>query len=134
MGLRSYSNLKALDMKHILLVTSQENNFTEFLDGLTGEETVEIVQAASSEEAIAGLSANTPDLVIIDEIVDGTPGLKIARDILMKNAMLNQVLVSSLSSEEFHEASEGLGIMAQLTPKPDAAKAKKVLKILGQMP
>lgn len=134
MGLRSYSNLKALDMKHILLVTSQENNFVKFLDGLTREETVEIVQAASSEEAIAGLSANTPDLVIIDEIVDGTPGLKIARDILMKNAMLNQALVSSLSSEEFHEASEGLGIMAQLTPKPDAAQAKKVLKILGQMP
>ena len=121
-------------MKHILLVTSQENNFTEFLDGLTGEETVKIVQAASSEEALAGLSANTPDLVIIDEIVDGTPGLKIARDILMKNAMLNQVLVSSLSPEEFHEASEGLGIMAQLPPKPEASQAKTVLKILGEMP
>lgn len=121
-------------MKHILLVTSQEKNFAEFMAGLIREETVKIVQAASSEKALDSLSANTPDLVIIDEIVDGTPGLKIARDILMKNAMLNQVLVSSLSLEEFHEASEGLGIMAQLPPKPEAAQAKTVLKILGEMP
>ena len=121
-------------MKHILLVTSQENNFAEFIDGLTREETVEISQAASSEKALISLTDNMPDLVIIDEIVDGTPGLKIAHDILMKNAMLNQVLVSSLSPEEFHEASEGLGIMAQLPPKPEAAQAKTVLKILGEMP
>jgi DNA-binding response OmpR family regulator len=121
-------------MKHILLVTSQENNFAEFMDGLTGEETFEIVRAASSKEAVDSLSVAPPDLVIIDEEVDGISGLKISRDILMKNAMLNQVLVSNLSSEEFHEASEGLGIMAQLTPKPDAAQAKNVLKILGQMP
>ena len=134
MGLRSYFNLKALTMIHILLVTSRENNFAEFVDELTREETVEIVRAVSAGEALDSLSAKTPDLVIIDEEVDGITGLKIARDVLMKNAMLNQVLVSSLSPEEFHEASEGLGIMAQLSPKPDAAQAKTVLKILGEMP
>jgi len=121
-------------MKHILLVTSQENNFAEFIGGLTREETVEIVQAASSEEALGGLSTTIPDLVNIDEEVNGTPGLKIARTILMKNAMLNQALVSRLSSEEFHEASEGLGIMAQLPPEPDAAHAKTLLDTLKKMP
>jgi len=120
-------------MKHILFVTARKNNFTEFMDGLTREETVEIVTVVSSDEAIDSLSGTMPDLVIIDEIVNGISGMKIARDILMKNAMLNQVLVSSLSPEEFHEASEGLGIMAQLPPQPDASQAKTVLEILAKM-
>jgi len=121
-------------MKHILLITSRENQFSEFMDGLTREETVEIATVVSSDEAIDSLSGSMLDLVIIDEIVNGISGMKIARDILMKNAMLNQVLVSSLSPEEFHEASEGLGIMAQLPPEPDAAQAKHVLEILKKMP
>ena len=121
-------------MKHILFVTARKNNFTEFMDGLTREETVEIVTVVSSDEAIGSLSGPIPDLVIIDEEVDGISGMKIARDILMKNAMVNQVLVSSLSPEEFHEASEGLGIMVQLPPEPDAAQAKNVLGILKKMP
>jgi DNA-binding response OmpR family regulator len=121
-------------MKHILLVTSRENQFSEFMDGLTREETVEIITAASSKEALESLSVAVPHLVIIDEIVDGVSGMKIARDILMKNAMVNQVLVSTLSPEAFHEASEGLGIMAQLPPEPDAAQAKNVLEILKKMP
>ena len=121
-------------MKHILLVTSQKKNFIEFITGLTREKTVNVIQTGSAKEALDGLADSTPDLVIIDEDVDGTPGLKIAHDILIKNAMVNQVLVSSLSSDEFHEASEGLGIMLQLPPEPDAAQAEIVLKTLRKMP
>jgi len=121
-------------MKHILLITSPQKKFTEFVDGLTRERTVEVIRTNSSKAALEGLSDATPDLVIIDEEVGGTPGLKIAHDILMKNAMVNQVLVSSLSSDEFHEASEGLGIMLQLPPEPDAAQAEIVLKTLRKMP
>ncbi len=121
-------------MKHILIITSHENNFTELTDELAGNGAAEITRAASLQEAMDALSAATPDLVIIDEEVNGTPGLTISRDILMKNAMVNQVLVSRLTPKEFHEASEGLGIMAQLPPKPDAAQAKKLLDILKKMP
>ena len=121
-------------MKHILLVTSQEKKFAEFIESLTRENAVEVIPTGSAQEALNRLADAMPDLVIIDEDVDGTPGLEIARDILMKNAMLNQVLVSSLSSDEFHEASEGLGIMLQLPPEPDAAQAEIVLKTLRKMP
>jgi DNA-binding NarL/FixJ family response regulator len=126
-------------MKHILIVTSHENKFTEFINALANEGPAEIIRAGSLQEAMDALDAATPDLVIpdlviIDEEVNGTPGLTISRDILMKNAMVNQVLVSSLTPNEFHEASEGLGIMAQLPPEPDAAQAKKMLSILKKMP
>jgi hypothetical protein len=48
----------------------------------------------------------------------------------MKNAMINQAVVSRLTPEEFHETSEGLGIMAQLPPKPDAGQAKMLMETL----
>jgi DNA-binding NarL/FixJ family response regulator len=121
-------------MKHILLVTSRENQFSEFMDSLTRGKTVEVIMAVSSKEAIDSLSDTVPNLVIIDEEVNGTPGLKIARDILMKNAMVNQVVVSSMSSQEFHDTAEGLGIMIQLPPAPDAAHAQIVLDALKKMP
>ena len=34
--------------------------------------------------------------------------------------MINSAAVSSLSPEKFHEASEGLGILPQLPPRPGA--------------
>ena len=120
-------------MKHILIVTSREKNFAEFIDGLTRHDTIEIRRAGSPQTVLDELSAAAPDLIVIDEDVDGTAGLTIARNVLMKNAMVNQVIVSSLSSEEFHETSEGLGILAQLPPRPDAADAEKVLELLKKI-
>jgi len=120
-------------MKHILIVTSRANDFAGFIDGLSRRDTAEIHRTDSLKTAIDALSDATPDLIVIDEEVDGIPGLKIARDILMKNAMVNQAVVSRLSSEEFHEASEGLGILAQLPPRPDAADAEKVIELLKKI-
>lgn len=104
------------------------------MDGLAEASAVSITTAGSQEAALESLSSDAPDLIIIDEDIAGTPGLTIARNILMKNAMVNQVVVSRLTSAEFHEASEGLGIMAQLPPDPDAAQAKRILEILDKMP
>ncbi len=121
-------------MKHFLIVTSHANKFSELADALGRQGAAEVTTTASLQEVMADLSAATPNLVIIDEEVDGTSGLKIARAILMKNAMVNQAVVSSLSPQEFHDTAEGLGIMAQLPPEPDAAQAKVLLDILEKMP
>ena len=111
-------------MKHVLMVTSCPENFAKLAAGLLNHEPVSIAWADSVESAQVAVSGKKVDLAVIDETVGDKPGLKIARDILMKNALVNQAVVSRLSPEEFHDTSEGLGIMAQLPPKPDAGKAK----------
>jgi len=121
-------------MSKILIVTSENQKFTGFADALARESGAQILRADSVEAALDSVSTAKPTLVVIDETVGGIPGLNIARSILMKNAMVNQAIVSPLSPEEFHEASEGLGIMAQLPPSPDAASAKMMLDLLGKMP
>ena len=122
-------------MKKILIVTAQKEHFSTFMDGLKQTADVDIATVDSSEKAEKQVAAGLlPDLIVIDETINNVPGLTIARNILMKNAMANQALVSGLSAEDFHEASEGLGIMCQLPPVPDATQAQIVLEILAKMP
>ena len=79
-----------------------------------------------------------PHLVIIDADLPDTAPLELVQKLLMVNAMANTAVVSPLSDEEFHEDSEGLGILSRLTEKPgenDAAtllvKLKRVLGVMG---
>ncbi len=114
-------------MKQVLIVTSCPDNFLELAAGLSNHEPVSIDWADSTDTALAAVSGKTVHLAIIDETVGDQPGLKIASAILMKNAMINQAVVSRLSPEEFHDTAEGLGIMAQLPPKPAAGQAKRLV-------
>jgi len=55
--------------------------------------------------------------------------------LLMVNALVNTAVVSPLADEEFHEASEGLGILCRLPLTPGAGEATDLLhqlrKVLG---
>ena len=81
--------------------------------------------------AQAAAAESVPDLMIIDESVDGQSCLTIARQFIRINAMINLVAVSSLPSAAFHEAAEGLGILAQLPPHPLRRQADTLLAALA---
>ncbi len=115
-------------MKKYLIITRQAGNFSRLAEGLSDNKANEIIWADSVTAAHA--AAAGIDLIIIDEKVDGQPGLDIAKDMIRVNAMANLALVSGLAPEEFHEASEGLGILAQLPLNPDEKDAELLLNAL----
>lgn len=119
-----------MNMKQVLIVTSRPGDFTALAEGIQKIEPASIAWADSGEAALASVTGKTVDIAVIDETVGDQPGLKIAASIIMKNAMVNQAVVSRLTPEEFHETSEGLGIMAQLPPNPDAGQAKMLMETL----
>jgi hypothetical protein len=88
---------------------------------------------ADSLQAASEAATGSVGLIVIDEKVDDQPGLYIAKEMIKVNAMANLSLVSGLNPEEFHEASEGLGIMARLPPNPDAKNAELLLKNLNSL-
>ena len=47
--------------------------------------------------------------------------------------MINSAAVSPLSPEEFHEASEGLGVLVQLPVDPGKFEAEDLLKRLKNL-
>jgi DNA-binding NarL/FixJ family response regulator len=86
-----------------------------------------LFQANSADEALAMASNNTLDLVIVDQDLGNMTGLEFISKLLSVNPMINSAVVSSLSSEEYHEASEGLGIMAQLPVDPGVKDTEELL-------
>ncbi|MEE4359671.1 MAG: response regulator [Desulfococcaceae bacterium] len=121
-------------MRHFLIVTDTGDHFSNLMAGLNSRAEAEIHWAASADAALQAIKEKTPDLMIIDENVKEVSGLELARMVVIKNAMIHLAVVSSLSAEEFHEAGEGLGIMAHLPPEPGAGEAEKLLEALAKMP
>jgi hypothetical protein len=60
-------------------------------------------------------------------------GLDLSRMLVNANAMINTALVSRLSPEDFHETSEGLGVLLQLPEIPAEKEAENIVSSLKQI-
>lgn len=120
-------------MREIIIVTNDEENFSSFVQALSAESEYVIGWDNSLEQSQERVSAAPPALMVIDEKIDGVSNLQIARQIVMKNPMINLALVSSLSAKDFHEASEGLGILTHLPRHPGKEDALKLAKLIDKI-
>ena len=57
-------------------------------------------------------------------------GLECIRKIVRRNPMINSAAVSTLMPDNFHEASEGLGVLMQLPAKTGQTQAAELLEKL----
>lgn len=106
-------------MLKLLLVSRDNDSLSGLSSALSGQDNIELETSASGDKALAMLSKKAVDLVVVDEDLGDMTALEFSRRLLGINPMINCAIVSSLSPEEFHEAGEGLGIMAQLPKKPE---------------
>jgi len=121
-------------MCKIVIVTSRKDDFGKFGKALeTAEKDISLQWVRSGSDALAVASEISPDLLIADEILDDMEGLTLIRKLLGINAMINTALVSRLSSSEFHEATEGLGILSNLPIVPGKADAQAILTRLAEV-
>jgi len=120
-------------MFKLLLVTSHRGALSGLAAAMAEREDVEVSQAESGEDALLAVSETPIDLVVADEDLGDMTGLELAGRLLRVNPMINCAIVSPLSAEAFHEASEGLGIMAQLPVKPGKKQAEELLNKLKKL-
>jgi DNA-binding NtrC family response regulator len=120
-------------MYDFFIVTHHKERFNRLAQALSAGSDCRIDWADSVQDAKARISGNPPDLMVIDEKVDEISNLQLARQIVMVNPMINLALVSSLSHEAFHEASEGLGILAQLPLVPGREDASALLEAIKRI-
>jgi DNA-binding NarL/FixJ family response regulator len=124
-------------MLRIVLATNRLEAMQAFVEGLSSNPEVHLEHVVSGAEALETARASAPHLVIIDTGLQDCEPLELARKLLRVNAMVNTVVVSPLSEEEFHEASEGLGVLGRLPQEPGESDAAEVLhrlnKVLGAM-
>ena len=122
-------------MPQIMLVSDKPDTFQELAETLQEDTGTDIRWARDGQTALNRACAKDgPDLVIFDETVAGTRGLDWIRRIMAVNAFVQTAVLSRLPRDAFHEASEGLGILARLPPAPGREDALELLKALRQLP
>ncbi len=117
-------------MYKVLLVSSDDTSLFSLAEALEQHEDVDLSNVESGEDALRRVSETSFDLVVADRELGDMTGLELAGRLLGVNPMTHCAIVSPLSAEDFHEASEGLGLMAQLPISPDRGQAEELLKRL----
>ena len=120
-------------MLRILLVADQTLAFEELAGFLSDEGQADILWGHDSQTALDKAAADAPDLVIVDEYIGEVECLDWIQRLIRVNAFIQTAAVSRLPHEVFHEMSEGLGIMAQLPPRPGKPDARRVLGMMGKV-
>jgi len=113
----------------ILLVSRDKASMSAFKAGLE-ENQVQTAWAESGSNAIVKIAEGSFDLVVTDENLSDMTGLEFIEKVISRKPMVNCAAVTSLLPADFHEASEGLGILMQLPVSPGQEQAEKLLSQL----
>jgi len=119
-------------MIHILIARKDCRCLSAFKTALD-ESDAQTTCLESGNKALCALSEKVFDLLITDENLGDMTGLELIAAIVARLPMLNCAVVSSLSPGEFHEASEGLGILMQLPVEPGQKEANQLLEHLKKI-
>jgi DNA-binding NarL/FixJ family response regulator len=120
-------------MPQIVLATARPKSLQEFADALVSTPGIQLKQVGSGAETLEAVRSSAPHLVVIDDALPDVAPLDLVNQLLMVNAMVNTAVVSPLAEEEFHEASEGLGVLGRLPEGPTKADAADLLKKLSMV-
>jgi two-component SAPR family response regulator len=110
----------------VLIVTRDNNSFSGLESGLRNKD-ADISWAASSDLAIEKISEAYFDIIVVGEEVEDMSGLKFVEKVVSINPFLSCAVASPLSHDEFHEVSEGLGVIMQLPVSPEEKHAEELL-------
>ena len=116
----------------IVLASARPEALMAFAAALAADPEVNLKQVATGTEALEAGRTLAPHLMVIDYLPDTEP-LSLVQKLLTVNALVNTAVVSPLSDEEFHEASEGLGILGRLPADSGAIEAVGLLQMLRQV-
>ena len=117
-------------MLKLLIVSNNIDNLSEFISSLKENDINEILSAKTCDAALKMIKDNAIDLVITDKEIGDMSGLAFVKKLISISPMTNCVAISSLPEKDFHEASEGLGLMDHLPVNPGKSDAEKLLKNL----
>jgi CheY-like chemotaxis protein len=119
-------------MLNILLVSRDKTSMSALKAGLE-ENDAQTVWAESGRYGLSMIAERDFDIVVIDENLGDMTGLTFIKTIVVLKPMVNCAVVSSLLPGDFHEASEGLGILMQLPVNPGHEYAEELLEHLEKI-
>jgi DNA-binding NtrC family response regulator len=119
-------------MLNILLVSRDKTSMSALKAGLE-ENDAQTVWAESGRYGLSMIAERDFDIVVTDENLGDMTGLTFIKTIVVLKPMVNCAVVSSLLPGDFHEASEGLGILMQLPVNPGHEYAEELFEHLKKI-
>ena len=126
-NIQGHNLLKAIT---ILFISERLNKLSDFIDALQKNTAINLLTASAVEDGISMAEYHAPILIIVDEQVGALSGLDLVRRLMKVNAFLNTVVLSTMSHEDFHLLTEGLGILAKLSIQPGEKEADRIFELL----
>ena len=116
-----------------LLVYKEYVSFSDFVSTLEQEYNNKVLSTDSEKKALQLIKKHPFDIVIIDEELSDMTGLHFINKLVKVNPLINCAVVSSLPEKDFHEESEGLGVLMQLPVKPQKKDAEVLMQKLRKI-
>lgn len=99
---------------HVVIVTKRKDALGEFAQGLGKN-----IEWTDSAAGVLSRATTPPwQLVVFDTMLPGLDYKKFLVDLLKVNAMLNTVVITDMGEDDFHEDSEGLGVLRAVPINP----------------
>ena len=117
----------------IVCIAKDFSKFSALVTGLRRAHEVELVPAVTGTSGLAQLKSKRVDLVIVDEQLDDMSGIEFVKQLVAVNPLANTAIIGSMEAEDFHEATEGLGVLMQLPPRPSETDAETLLAVLAKI-
>jgi DNA-binding response OmpR family regulator len=117
----------------VLLIAKDIVRFSALMARLLRQQEIETATAATAAAGFLLLKSKQIDLVIVDEQLDDMSGIAFVKQLVKLNPLVNTAIVSALTTEEFHEATEGLGVLMRLPVQPQERDTDALLAILEKI-
>ena len=117
----------------ILLVSSDPSQKRSFAVELGNESRLPLVTAPSAEEALAMLREHHILLAVVDDRIGAQSGLDLIRRLIRIDAFMHTAVFSDAGEEDFHERSEGLGVLAKLPLAPSTEDARRLWDLMQKI-
>lgn len=119
-------------MKQILF-SGQDKDVFHNLEKSFLEHGISMQWVDTAEKTLTAVSEKNIELVILHENQPDMSAKELIEKIIMKNAMINCMVLSAMHEEEFHEIYEGLGVLMQLSLTPSKEDADRIINYLSRI-
>lgn len=116
-----------------LLIIDDEADIREFAQSYFKKRGIEVFTAANGQEGLEMISANNPDIVLLDMRMEGMSGMDVLKELRAKNLTTRVILVSGIEESEETNEARALGVVDFVHKPLDLSELEKiVMRELGK--
>jgi len=93
-----------------LLIVDDEIDVREFAKNFFRKRGINVFTASSGEEALGLISAQSPDLVLLDIRMEGMSGMEALRSIREQGSPVKIIMISGVEDDDIVQEAQTLGV------------------------